>query len=150
ERFYRVDDGRSRAMGGTGLGLAIVKNLVEAMGGKVGVDPGHERGSVFWFQLDAAPSPVVLDEDSSVPNMEGTGVSSEGAGAADTSSNSARGPGPVHRAQVDTGKPLAPDATTEVAYGAPAASSDKAAEHKEEKTVEPQERPEDRPSTTTP
>lgn len=80
ERFYRVDDGRSRAMGGTGLGLAIVKNLVEAMGGRVGVDPGHERGSVFWFQLDAAPSPVVLDEDSSgsdaVFRLDGPALSS--------------------------------------------------------------------------
>jgi two-component system, OmpR family, phosphate regulon sensor histidine kinase PhoR len=51
ERFYRVDPGRSRAMGGTGLGLAIVRNLVEAMGGEVGVDPRRPRGSIFWFTL---------------------------------------------------------------------------------------------------
>lgn len=51
ERFYRVDEGRSRAMGGTGLGLAIVKHLMEAMRGQVGVDAGSPRGSVFWVEL---------------------------------------------------------------------------------------------------
>jgi two-component system phosphate regulon sensor histidine kinase PhoR len=54
ERFYRVDTGRSREMGGTGLGLAIVKNLVESMGGEVGVEGSPPRGSVFWVTLPAA------------------------------------------------------------------------------------------------
>jgi len=53
ERFYRADSGRSRAMGGTGLGLSIVKNLVEAMGGEVGVEPVSPRGSLFWIALPA-------------------------------------------------------------------------------------------------
>ncbi len=51
ERFYRVDPGRSREMGGTGLGLAIVKHLVEAMRGRVGVEPRQPHGSVFWVAL---------------------------------------------------------------------------------------------------
>ena len=54
ERFYRVDPGRSRAMGGTGLGLAIVRHLVEAMGGRVGMEPNRPRGAVFWFELPRA------------------------------------------------------------------------------------------------
>lgn len=54
ERFYRVEPGRSRELGGTGLGLSIVRNLVNAMGGKAGFEPGDPRGSVFWFTLPAA------------------------------------------------------------------------------------------------
>lgn len=54
ERFYRVDPGRSREMGGTGLGLSIVKHLVEAMGGRVGVDSTPGSGSTFWFALPKA------------------------------------------------------------------------------------------------
>ena len=51
ERFYRVDAGRSRAVGGTGLGLAIVKHMVVAMGGRVGAKANTERGAIFWFEL---------------------------------------------------------------------------------------------------
>ncbi len=54
ERFYRVDPGRSRELGGTGLGLAIVKHLVEAMGGKVGVEANQPAGALFWVDLPAA------------------------------------------------------------------------------------------------
>jgi two-component system phosphate regulon sensor histidine kinase PhoR len=54
ERFYRVDPGRSRELGGTGLGLAIVKHLVDAMGGRVGVEPVTPHGSCFWLSLPRA------------------------------------------------------------------------------------------------
>jgi two-component system phosphate regulon sensor histidine kinase PhoR len=57
ERFYRVDNGRSRDAGGTGLGLAIVKHLAIAQNGEVGVESGR-GGSRFWIRL-RAPSPTI-------------------------------------------------------------------------------------------
>jgi len=51
ERFYRVDPGRSRALGGTGLGLAIVKHLVQGMGGQLGVESQSGQGTRFWVEL---------------------------------------------------------------------------------------------------
>jgi two-component system phosphate regulon sensor histidine kinase PhoR len=51
ERFYRVDRGRSRAMGGTGLGLAIVKHIALAHGGKVAVESEPGKGSIFAIYI---------------------------------------------------------------------------------------------------
>lgn len=49
--FTQLDPSTSRKYGGTGLGLAIVKDLVELMGGSVGVNKQENHGSVFWFTL---------------------------------------------------------------------------------------------------
>jgi two-component system phosphate regulon sensor histidine kinase PhoR len=54
ERFYRIDDGRTRERGGTGLGLAIVKHVVEAMSGSVRVESELGKGTRFVVELPSA------------------------------------------------------------------------------------------------
>jgi two-component system phosphate regulon sensor histidine kinase PhoR len=51
ERFYRLEEGRSRETGGTGLGLAIVKHTVQRYGGSVRIEDNPGGGSVFVIDL---------------------------------------------------------------------------------------------------
>jgi heavy metal sensor kinase len=53
DRFYRIDEARSRETGGTGLGLAIAKWAVEANGGWISVEPA-DCGSVFRIEFPLA------------------------------------------------------------------------------------------------
>jgi two-component system phosphate regulon sensor histidine kinase PhoR len=57
ERFYRVDQARSRALGGTGLGLAIVRHLVGSLGGQISVESELGVGTTFTVRIPRAKGP---------------------------------------------------------------------------------------------
>ncbi len=56
ERFYRVDEHRSRRVGGTGLGLAIVKHILQRHQGELSIASQVGKGSVFTVSLPEFPN----------------------------------------------------------------------------------------------
>jgi len=54
DSFTQVDGATTRRYGGTGLGLTITRQLVELMGGRIGVDSAPGRGSAFWVDIELA------------------------------------------------------------------------------------------------
>ncbi|MFU8946154.1 sensor histidine kinase [Mycetocola zhadangensis] len=69
ERFFRIDQARSRHTGGTGLGLSIVKHTVQNHGGEVKVWSKVGHGSTFTIRLPEAATPPPTTEQISLPQV---------------------------------------------------------------------------------
>jgi PAS domain S-box-containing protein len=83
-KFYRVDTSLTSAIGGTGLGLSIVKQIIETMGGEVGVQSEEGVGSTFTFTVPLVTPPdhgAAPERGAPEPDSQSGGVTASGSGS---------------------------------------------------------------------
>lgn len=74
EPFAQADTATTRRHGGVGLGLANARQMIERMGGRIGVDARPGGGAVFWFELILPVVPEQPERDPRVPARDGLRV----------------------------------------------------------------------------